>query len=275
MLRIKYILFFIILTLYTSANAQKSYREHLRSGNRIYVDSIFDKSEIEYRKAIEKDGKDANAHFNLGNALLFQNKGEEALKEYELAAMYEEDKERLAQVYHNTGVLMQAAKDYKNAVEAYKQALRNNPNDDETRYNLALAMNQLKQQQQDQQQQQQDQQQQQQDQQQQQQDQQQQQQDQQQQQQDQQQQQQDQQQQQQDQQQQQQDQQQQQQDQQQQQQDQQQQQQDQQQQQQDQQMSKENAQQLLEAAMQDEKDVQEKVKKKLLQLKGRKLEKDW
>ena len=248
MLRIKYILFFIILTLYTSANAQKSYREHLRSGNRIYVDSIFDKSEIEYRKAIEKDGKDANAHFNLGNALLFQNKGEEALKEYELAAMYEEDKERLAQVYHNTGVLMQAAKDYKNAVEAYKQALRNNPNDDETRYNLALAMNQLKQQQQDQQDQQQDQQQQQQDQQQQQQDQQQQQQDQQQQQQDQQQQQQDQQ---------------------------QQQQQDQQQQQQDQQMSKENAQQLLEAAMQDEKDVQEKVKKKLLQLKGRKLEKDW
>ncbi len=239
MFRIKYIFLIASLFVIASAGAQKNYREHLRSGNKMYADSIYDKSEIEYRKAIEKDGKDADAHFNLGNALLFQNKGEEALKEYELAAMYESDKERLAQVYHNSGVLMQAAKDYKNAVEAYKQALRNNPNDDETRYNLALAMSQLKKQQQDKEQEQ-EQQQQQQDQQQQQQDQQQQEQQQNQQQN-------------------------------QQQQDQQQQQQGQQQQ---QQMSKETAQQLLEAAMQDEKEVQEKVKK-MLQLKGRKLEKDW
>lgn len=241
MLRMRYIYLLLLLLPVTTMTAQKSYREHLRSGNRIYSDSIYDKSEVEYRKAIEKDGKDADAHFNLGNALLFQNKAEEALKEYELAAMYETDKERLAQVYHNTGVLMQAAKDYKNAVEAYKQSLRNNPNDHETRYNLALAMSQLKkeeQQNQDQQQDKQDEQQQQQ-------------------------------------QQQQQEQQQQNQDQQQQK-DQQQQQKDQQQQQQNQQqqMSKENAEQLLEAAMQDEKETQERVKK-LLQLKGKKLEKDW
>ena len=235
MLRMRYIYLLLLLLPVTTMTAQKSYREHLRSGNRIYGDSIYDKSEVEYRKAIEKDGKDADAHFNLGNALLFQNKAEEALKEYELAAMYETDKERLAQVYHNTGVLMQAAKDYKNAVEAYKQSLRNNPNDHETRYNLALAMSQLKkeeQQNQDQQQDKQDEQQQQ-------------------------------------------EQQQQNQDQQQQK-DQQQQQKDQQQQQQNQQqqMSKENAEQLLEAAMQDEKETQERVKK-LLQLKGKKLEKDW
>ncbi|MBP3614670.1 MAG: tetratricopeptide repeat protein [Bacteroidaceae bacterium] len=235
MLRMRYIYLLLLLLPVTTMTAQKSYREHLRSGNRIYSDSIYDKSEVEYRKAIEKDGKDADAHFNLGNALLFQNKAEEALKEYELAAMYETDKERLAQVYHNTGVLMQAAKDYKNAVEAYKQSLRNNPNDHETRYNLALAMSQLKkeeQQNQDQQQDKQDEQQQQ-------------------------------------------EQQQQNQDQQQQK-DRQQQQKDQQQQQQNQQqqMSKENAEQLLEAAMQDEKETQERVKK-LLQLKGKKLEKDW
>lgn len=239
----RYIYILLLLLPVTTMTAQKSYREHLRSGNRIYSDSIYDKSEVEYRKAIEKDGKDADAHFNLGNALLFQNKAEEALKEYELAAMYETDKERLAQVYHNTGVLMQAAKDYKNAVEAYKQSLRNNPNDHETRYNLALAMSQLKkeeQQNQDQQQDKQDEQQQQE----------------------------------QDQQQQQQQEQQQQNQDQQQQKDRQQQQKDQQQQNQQQQMSKENAEQLLEAAMQDEKETQERVKK-LLQLKGKKLEKDW
>ena len=246
MFRIRYIYILLMLLSFTSVAAQRSYREHLRSGNKIYSDSIYDKSEIEYRKAIEKDGKDADAHFNLGNALLFQNKGEEALKEYELAAMYETDKERLAQIYHNTGVLMQAAKDYKNAVEAYKQSLRNNPNDHETRYNLALAMSQLKKEQQNQDRQQDKQQDQQQDQQQEQQ-----------------------------QEQQQQEQQQQEQQQEQQQQEQQQEQQEQQQQQQQQQqMSKENAEQLLEAAMQDEKETQERVKK-LLQLRGKKLEKDW
>lgn len=226
MFRIRYIYILLMLLSFTSVAAQRSYREHLRSGNKIYSDSIYDKSEIEYRKAIEKDGKDADAHFNLGNALFFQNKGEEALKEYELAAMYETDKGRLAQIYHNMGVLMQSAKDYKNAVEAYKQSLRNNPNDHETRYNLALAMSQLKkeQQNQDQQQDKQDEQQQQ--------------------------------------------------EQQQQEQQQQEQQQQQQQQQEQQQMSKENAEQLLEAAMQDEKETQERVKK-LLQLRGKKLEKDW
>ena len=251
MFRIRYIYILLMLLSFTSVAAQRSYREHLRSGNKIYSDSIYDKSEIEYRKAIEKDGKDADAHFNLGNALLFQNKGEEALKEYELAAMYETDKGRLAQIYHNTGVLMQAAKDYKNAVEAYKQSLRNNPNDHETRYNLALAMSQLKkeQQNQDQQQDKQDEQQKQEQQQQEQQQQQQEQQQQEQQQQEQQQQQQEQQQQ-------------------------EQQKEQQQQQQQQQQMSKENAEQLLEAAMQDEKETQERVKK-LLQLRGKKLEKDW
>lgn len=221
----------------SSFKNRKVYRQHLRNGNKIYADSIYDKSEIEYRKALEQNYKDADVHYNLGNALLFQNKGEKALAEYEKAAKYETDKQRLAQIYHNTGVVMHASKDYANAVEAYKRSLRNNPNDDETRYNLALAMRQLKQQQQEQQQQQQDQQQQEQQDQQQQEQQEQQQQEQQEEQQ-------------------------------------QQQQQQQQEQRQEQKMSKENAQQLLESAMQDEREVQEKVKKHM-QLKGRKLEKDW
>lgn len=229
MLKTRYLLFIFLLTTVVVANAQRTYREYVRSGNRLYADSIYDKAEIEYRKAVEKESENADVHFNLGNALLYQNKAQEAVKEYELAAQREKDKKRLAQIYHNTGVVMQSAKDYAKAVEVYKEALRNNPDDNETRYNLALAMSQLKNQQQ--QEQQQEQQQQQQEEQQQQQEEQQQQQ-------------------------------------------QQQQEQQQQQQEQQQEMSKENAQQLLESAMQDEKDVQEKVKK-MIQLKGRKLEKDW
>ena len=60
----------------------------------------------------------------------------------------EKDKMKLAHIYHNMGVLFQAGKDYAKAVDAYKMSLRNNPADDETRYNLALAQKMLKDQQQ-------------------------------------------------------------------------------------------------------------------------------
>ena len=208
--------------------AQKTERDNLRKGNRQYHDSAFVDAEVSYRKALEANPTSAMSRYNLGNALLFQNNPQEALKEYEATSKIEHDKNKLAQVYHNTGVIHQGAQQYQQAIEAYKESLRNNPNDHETRYNLALCQKLLKDQQQqgsgnDQDQQQQEQQQEQQEQQQQQQD-----------------------------------------------------QQDQQQQQQEDQnqMSQENAEQLLRAAMQDEKDVQDKVKKQQV-LKGRKLEKDW
>ncbi len=56
----------------------------------------------------------------------------------------------LAQIYHNMGVIFHSQKDYAKAVEAYKESLRNNPKDDETRYNFALAQKQLQDQQQNQ-----------------------------------------------------------------------------------------------------------------------------
>ncbi len=208
-----------------SVMAQKTERDNLRKGNRQYHDSAFVDAEVSYRKALEANPTSAMSRYNLGNALLFQNNPQEALKEYEATSKIEHDKNKLAQVYHNTGVIHQGAQQYQQAIEAYKESLRNNPNDHETRYNLALCQKLLKDQQQqgsgnDQDQQQQEQQQEQQQQQQDQQDQ-------------------------------------------------------QQQQQEDQnQMSQENAEQLLRAAMQDEKDVQDKVKKQQV-LKGRKLEKDW
>ena len=146
------------------------------------------------------------------------------MEQLDAASRLEKDKEKLAHIYHNMGVILQASKQLPQCIEAYKQALRNNPKDDETRYNLALAQKQLKdqQQQQDQNQQQEQKQDQKQDEKEQNKD-----------------------------------------------------QQDQDKKQQNQnQMSKENAEQLLNAVMQDEKNVQDKVKK-AIQMQGRKLEKDW
>ena len=230
---------FYILSLLLVASAvqvfaqQKTDRDYLRSGNKLYNDSLFIKAEVDYRKALEINPKSTDAMFNLANALLMQQKAKEAMEQYESVSKIEKDKDKLAQIYHNMGVILQSSKQLPQCIEAYKESLRNNPKDNETRYNLALAQKQLKDQQQNQQNQDQQQQQQQkqeeekQDQ-----------------------------------------------NQDQQEQDQKDQQQNQQQQQNKNEMSKENAQQLLNAVMQDEKNVQDKVKKQI-QIQGKKLEKDW
>ena len=216
MLRKKYMmlgLMFVSVAVY----GQKTERDYLRSGNKLYKDSTFVKAEVDYRKALELEPKSTDAMYNLGNALLMQQKAKEAMEQFEAASRVEKDKAKLAQIYHNMGVILQSSKQLPQCIEAYKQALRNNPKDDETRYNLALAQKQLKDQQQQQDQnQEKDQEQDKKD----------------------------------------------------------QQQNNQQQQQNENQMSKENAEQLLKAAMQDEKNVQDKVKK-AVQVQGRKLEKDW
>ena len=232
MLRKFYILSMLLCIGAGHAFAQeKTDRDYLRSGNKLYNDSLFIKAEVDYRKALELNPKSTDAMFNLANALLMQQKAKEAMEQYESVSKIEKDKEKLAQIYHNMGVILQSSKQLPQCIEAYKESLRNNPKDDETRYNLALAQKQLKDQQQNQQNQ--DQQQQQQEQKEDKQDQNK---------------------------------------------DQQEQNQDQQQQPQQQQnkneMSKENAQQLLNAVMQDEKNVQDKVKKQI-QIQGKKLEKDW
>lgn len=229
----KYIGLFFLLIAATTVHAQKAERDLIRKGNRMYNDSVYENAEVNYRKALEINPKSTVAMYNLANTLMQQNKLQEAMEQFAGAAKVEKEKPNLAQIYHNMGVIFQSQKDYAKAIEAYKESLRNNPKDDETRYNLALAQKLLKDQQQDQQnqdnQQNQQKQEEKQDQQQNQQ----------------------------------------------QNQNNDQQQEPPQQQKQDNQMSKENAEQLLNSVMQDEKDVQDKVKKQQQVIKGNRLEKDW
>lgn len=138
-----YIIIVLLLCAATSAIAQSD-RDYIRRGNRFMRDSLFDKAQIEYQKAIEADNTNAMAHYNLGNALLYQNKAEDAMKEYDLAAKMETNKIRKAKVYHNMGVLLQSAKQLDKALSCYKQSLRNNPAQDRTRYNYVLCLHQLK-----------------------------------------------------------------------------------------------------------------------------------
>lgn len=141
-----------LLTLVSmTASAQKAERDHIRRGNRQFKDSVFVEADVNYRKALEANPQSTIAMFNLGNALMQQNKLPEAMEQYAAASRIDKDKGRLAQMFHNMGVILHSQKEYAKAVEAYKQSLRNNPKDDETRYNLALAQKMLKDHQQNQQ----------------------------------------------------------------------------------------------------------------------------
>ena len=150
MSRSKYILSAVFVLLAAGASAQKAERDYIRKGNRFFNDSVFVDAEVNYRKALEVNPKSTVSMYNLGNTLSQQQKFKEAMEQYVAAGKIEKDKMKLAQIYHNMGVLFQAGKDYGQAVEAYKMSLRNNPKDDETRYNLALAQKLLKDQQQNQ-----------------------------------------------------------------------------------------------------------------------------
>lgn len=127
----------------TMATAQTD-RQHIRDGNRLYRQQKFDKAEVEYRKAVEKNKENPQAYYNLGCALMQQQKDSLAVTNLETAGKLETSKIRKAKVYHNIGVICQSHQLFSEAIEAYKESLRNNPTDDETRYNLALCQKQLK-----------------------------------------------------------------------------------------------------------------------------------
>ncbi|WP_315366352.1 tetratricopeptide repeat protein [Prevotella koreensis] len=140
---IRNIVIFILLTVVSTAFAQND-RDYIRSGNRLYRAKKFDKAEVEYRKALSVNAENPQAVYNLGCALMMLQKDSVAVLQFERASQLETNKFRRAKSNHNMGVVFQNHKMYDKAIEAYKKALRDNPNDDQTRYNLALCKKLLK-----------------------------------------------------------------------------------------------------------------------------------
>ena len=137
----KKVITMLLLLMTVTAIAQTD-RQYIRQGNKQFHRGDYLGSEVSYRKAIEKNPKNPQAAFNLGNALMAQKKDSAAVKQFENAARLETNPLRKAQSYHNMGVICQTHKMYGEAIEAYKNALRLNPDDDETRYNLVLCKHQ-------------------------------------------------------------------------------------------------------------------------------------
>ena len=149
-----FILFLMLTSVLFSQEEDKKLLEqeaktHLREGNKLYNNLQFSEAEVAYKKALEKNPNYSKAYYNLGNAVQQQNRNKEAIASYEVVAKTATEKLEKASIYHNIGNAFMNEKEYGKAVESFKNALRNNPKDDETRYNLALAQKQLEDQQQE------------------------------------------------------------------------------------------------------------------------------
>ncbi|MCR5579754.1 MAG: VWA domain-containing protein [Prevotella sp.] len=132
-------IFLLMITVSTFAQTD---RQYLRQGNKQFNAGDYANAEVSYRKALEKNPRNPQAIYNLGNALMAQKKDSASIEQFQNAAKLETNPLRKYQSFHNIGVICQSHKMYGEAIEAYKSALRLNPDDDETRYNLVLCKHQ-------------------------------------------------------------------------------------------------------------------------------------
>jgi tetratricopeptide (TPR) repeat protein len=143
----KFLLVLFLLTSITSfAQKKKSF---LRDGNTLYSDSSYNEAEMQYRKSLEKDQDYFNASFNLADAVYKQERYKEASALFDALKDNAPNNEELAKVYHNLGNSLAKEGGLDGAIAAYKSALRINPNDNETRHNLALSKQQKQEQKQE------------------------------------------------------------------------------------------------------------------------------
>ena len=137
-----YILYILITLSFAVAAQEKD--KTLPKVNEEYAEKNFVEAEANYRISHSKSPNNKVAAFNLGNAIYKQNQMAEAKFAYAKALENNKSKAQKNKIFHNMGNVFMKEKNYTSAVETYKNALRNDPTDDESRYNLALAKKKLK-----------------------------------------------------------------------------------------------------------------------------------
>ena len=165
---IKRILIIVLLTLTvnttmwaddTQPTTVKKERNHIRAGNNLFHNKRYAEAEVEYRKALQVAPQSAVAQFNLATALLMQGGGaagqddknnpvKQAADMLTDLAKHAPTKSLRSKANYDLGNLAYGSQQYDQAVQLYKQALREDPADDQARYNLRMAQLKLKQQQQ-------------------------------------------------------------------------------------------------------------------------------
>ena len=135
------IIFFFTITMLGCFNVyaqSENYAKFYNKGNKL-LDNNFEQAEKNFRIAINDSLSDLKATFNLSNKYYTEGLYDEAISRQIEATKLAKDNSEKHRTFHNLGNSLMKKQLCSEAVLAYKNALRNNPNDDETRYNLALA----------------------------------------------------------------------------------------------------------------------------------------
>lgn len=140
-------LVYIILLLFPTLLFAQSEAKLIRHGNKEFKKRDYKAAEINYRKSLEKNNKSVKGEFNLGDALYELEDYENAAKLFQDLGKKEIPAEQLGEVFHNLGNTFLETEKYQESIEAYKNALRRNPADLDTKYNLEYARQKLKEQQ--------------------------------------------------------------------------------------------------------------------------------
>ena len=136
-------LFIILISLPLLAGAQDA-DSYIRSGNEFYQQQKFEQAVAEYVKALQLDPDHPVAKFNHANALYKAGLQVEASQKFTEMAGTTADRGMKAKAYYNKGVILSAQKNLEESIEAYKNALRQDPDDQQARENLQKALLELK-----------------------------------------------------------------------------------------------------------------------------------
>jgi tetratricopeptide (TPR) repeat protein len=118
-------------------------------GNKAYNEKRYTAAQEQFAKAAEADSVQISYAYNLGNAYYKQNQLDKAIEQYDrVIDLEKENSMRLSATFHNKGDALLKQKKLPEAAEAFKNALRNNPKDQQARYNLAVVQKLMQQQQQ-------------------------------------------------------------------------------------------------------------------------------
>jgi len=140
---LKYFVAIFFLILHAPSYSQTE-KKMIREGNTLYNEEKYKEAEERYQKSLDKNKESVQGNFNLGDAYYKQKKYDEAIKQFEAMKSQKLDSATQAAVWHNLGNAYLQKKNYEESIAAFKQALKLNPKDEDTRYNLAYAQSMLK-----------------------------------------------------------------------------------------------------------------------------------
>jgi len=133
----------IFLLVISNVTAQSN-RSALNNGVDKYEEKKYSDAELDFRKIVENHPDNFEAKFNLGDSYYKQGKYDDAIKSFTGALENAKNDETRAKVYHNIGNSLLKSNKVQESVEAYKNSLKFNPDDQDTKYNLSYALELLK-----------------------------------------------------------------------------------------------------------------------------------